>query len=331
MLPLSHTYAFICGVLGPLGAGETVILNDKLVKFLKNINKYKPAMMFTVPMVLERIKRVILDNVEKKGKTETFERAVKVSRFLCKMGVDRRRRIFREILSELGDVRTIIAGGAPLKEELIMFFNDIGIKVLNGYGISECSPLVSVVSNRGKRRTINNSVGKCISCCYVKIDSEMPGKEGEIMVRGDNVMLGYYNRPQETQDVIKDGWLKTGDVGKVDEDGNLYIKGRIKCNYYGQRENVYPEEIEELLMENREIEEVQVYLNTECKITAEIYVGSENSISEEEIERCIHKANNELPLFSQVEKIVYRSEPFKKTTSQKIIRKRGGENESTVD
>lgn len=331
LLPLNHTYSFVCGILGTLSTGETIILNDRLRNFVKNLKATGPSMIFAVPLVLERMRKAITDAVEVRGKAAAFSAAGKVSDFLLKMGIDQRKRIFREIRRELGgNLNTIICGGAPLNPETAAFFQRIGVQILNGYGITECAPLVSVVSNKENNGGAGDTVGKPIYTCQVKLGDTDKRGHGEILVKGENVMLGYYRDPQATAAAFEDGWFKTGDMGFLDEKGNLYIRGRIKnMILLDNGKNVYPEDIEALLSSCGEIDEALVYLNEESRITAEIYSARQEK--EASISQLIEMINQKLPMYSQVEHLVFRSQPFEKTTSQKIKRKRTNSYENITD
>ncbi|MGI6257866.1 MAG: AMP-binding protein [Anaerovoracaceae bacterium] len=322
MLPLCHTYAFICGVLGPIGGGETVILNDKLRNFAKNLKSMSPAMMFTVPMVLEKMRGLVYQGLKDTGKEKAFGRWLKISGFLMKIGIDVRRKIFKEIIAGFGGrLAVIVSGGAPIQNDIIDFFHWIGIRVLNGYGITECGPLVSVSSNIYKERQKSDSVGRPIYGCQVKIDSESETDIGEILVKGDNVMMGYYKAGEATDQVLVDGWLRTGDIGRLDHQGLLYVKGRKKNMILADNgKNVYPEEIEGMIKRMTGIEDVIVYQGDGSEIVAEVYVDSLDLDQDRVVERVL-VVNDTLPMFAQIARVAVRKEAFEKTTTQKIKRR----------
>lgn len=325
MLPMNHAYAFLCGVFGALGKGQTVIINDRLQKFLPNMKQYCPGMMFTVPMVLEQIRKKILQESKRQGSLQKLERMRKLSRFLLRVGIDVRRKVFNDIHQQLGgQMRVFVCGGAPLKNDLLEFFTDIGFAVLNGYGITECAPLVAVVSNkevRGRRGGRHLGVGHPIPTCHVRIRRPDQNGEGEVCVRGANTMLGYYHDQTATERVFEDSWLLTGDIGRLDEDGHLFILGRTKnMILLPNGKNVYPEELEAVLMQNPKITETVVYLGSNGRITAEVYC-EEDSADRNMIRAWIAgTANDELPLYARIQDIRFRDREFEKTSTKKIKR-----------
>lgn len=321
-LPLYHTYSFSCGILGTLAAGEQIILNDTMRNFTKNLKNSEPRMIFAVPLVLDRIKQTIITSAENSGKLPAFNRMRKLSGFLLKFRIDIRKKLFHQILEQVGgELDTVICGGAPLSGDTISFFRDIGITVLNGYGITECAPLVAVVTNKERSKARDGSVGKPIYTCNVMLASTNKDGEGEILVSGENVMQGYYKNQAATDSVIRDGWLYTGDIGCFDKYGDLYIKSRKKnMILLGNGKNVYPEEIEDMLIQINGISEVIVYLGNEEKITAEVFSEAGES-AYDNIRDKITETNKRLPLYAQIKNVVFRNEPFEKTTSQKIKRR----------
>ena len=321
-LPLYHTYSFVCGILGTLATGEQIILNDSMRNFTKNLKNAEPHMIFAVPLILDRVKRSITENAERSGQRRKLERMRKVSRILLRLGIDIRKKVFSQIREQLGGVLdTVICGGAPLSGDTVAFFRDIGITVLNGYGITECAPLVAVMTNKAHSRAKDGSAGKPVYTCEVRIDAANDGDDGEILVHGENVMLGYYKNPEATENVLRNGWLYTGDVGHMDRYGNLYIRSRKKnMILLGNGKNVYPEELEEILGRVSGVSESVVFLGENEKITAEIYC-EDGAAVHSNVKMQIEKANQEIPLYAQIREIVFRNKPFDKTTSQKIKRR----------
>lgn len=321
-LPLYHTYSFTCGILGTLAAGEQIILNNTMRSFTKNLKNSKPSMLFTVPLILDKIKSTIIEKANNSGKLKVMKCMMNLSRFLLKLGIDIRKKLFCQVLQEFGgELDTVICGGAPLAAETVAFFHDIGITVLNGYGITECAPLVAVVTNKKRSKAKFGSVGQPIYNCNVRIDSGDKNGDGEILVKGDNVMLGYYKNPEVTQRIINNGWLHTGDIGCTDKYGNIYIKGRIKnMILLGNGKNIYPEELEDIINQINKVTEVMVYLADNEYITAEVYCELGESVHEN-VKKQIFETNNRLPLYAQIKDVIFRKEPFDKTTSQKIKRR----------
>ena len=253
-----------------------------------------------------------------------------------KMGIDMRRKIFSEILSAFGgNLEKIICGGAAMNPELMKFFENLGITLCEGYGITECSPLIAV-NPYYKRRV--GSVGPAADCCEVRIDAESVDENGnltgEIQVRGENVMLGYYKNPEADAEVFtEDGWFRTGDVGHLDKDGYIYITGRCKSVIVLENgKNVFPEEIEEYLDAVKEIAECVVVGRKkeggeEVYLTAVVYPDfnayeKNTDISEiaADIKAKVQTLNKKLPSFKQIRNIEIRKNEFEKTTTRKIKR-----------
>ncbi|HHW24579.1 MAG TPA: AMP-binding protein [Clostridiales bacterium] len=336
VLPIHHTYEMTCGILTPMLVGCTVCINDSLKNVTKNMQYYKPTILILVPLFVNTIYKRIIDTARKKGADKMLEVATKVSDTLRVAGVDLRRKLFAEIMETFGGrLEKIVCGGAPLNPEMIGHFESFGINLTQGYGITECAPLISVCPFNWKK---DRSVGLPIPGLEVVIDVEDTSGGlpiGEILVRGDNVMLGYYNAPELTKEAIVDGWFRTGDYGYMDADGFLYITGRKKNVIVLENgKNVYPEEIEEHLEKIRLVGEcVVVGRRAEdgesIHITALIYpdfdyaksVGLEDKASiEARLKDEITALNKTLPSFRQIRKFELRDEPFPKTTSRKIIR-----------
>lgn len=321
VLPFNHTYSLICGVLASLYSGETLILNDYVKNFIKNMNIYNPAMLFLVPLYIEKMYKMIWSEIDERQKRRQVRFLISVSNKLLALGIDIRRKLFKEIHAKFGgNVKYIICGGAPLKKEYIEFFHGIGIEILNGYGITECSPLVSVVPNTMKIKQKGDTVGKPIKCCTVKISDPNADGRGEILVKGDNVMLGYYNNEQANKEAFKDGWFHTGDIGRLDRDGYLYITGRRKNVIIRDNgKNVYPEEIEGYLLDCNLIEEVIVSLDERQLIVATIYPKLDRQ-EEEQLKAFLKQLNRNIPSYAQIQDIRYREIPFNKNTSKKLKR-----------
>ena len=253
VLPIHHTYELTINVaLQSLGA--TCCINDSLKHVLKNLQLFKPTGIVIVPLFATTFQKKIMDEVKKKGKENTLKVGMAASSAMRKVGVDVRRKLFAEILSAFGgNLKKIICGGAAMKPELMKFFDNLGITLCEGYGITECSPLIAV-NPYYKRK--NGSVGPACNCCEARIDEST----GEIIVRGENVMLGYYeNEEANAEAFTEDGWFRTGDVGHMDEDGYIYITGRCKSVIVLENgKNVFPEEIEEYLADVESIAECVV-------------------------------------------------------------------------
>ncbi len=331
-LPMNHSYEITCGQLAIQNLGSTMVINDSIKNVMRNFAKYKPDALMLVPLYVETMHKKIWSEINKKGLTSKVRNAMKISDAMLKVGVDLRPKFFSQIINPLGGrLKHIVVGGAPMSPEIIKDFKSFGVTVIEGYGITECSPLVAV--NRfGKAKL--HSVGTAINCCEVRIDKENPDDEtGEIVVKGENVMMGYYKNPEATAEVFtEDGWFKTGDIGYMDKDEYIYITGRKKnVIILSNGKNVFPEEIEEHLAKKYDIIAESVVLGRanasgEVVITAVIYPNPEFSKDKasEDVEAAVRGAVNEvnksLPVYKQIRDIEIRDTEFEKTTTRKIKR-----------
>ena len=305
-LPLHHTFAFSTSVLSMLLWGVTISINSSLRTFKQDMKDFKPQNILMVPLYVETMYKNIWSAAKEQGKEKLIKAMLVMTSALRKTGIDLRRKIFKSILAEFGgNLDLIVSGGAPIKEKYIEFFDKIGITVLNGYGISECSPVVAVSRNKAR---VEGSVGLILRCNQAKI------QDGEILLKGENVMLGYYNDDVATKEAFSDGWFKTGDLGYIRDD-YLFITGRKKnLIILSNGKNVSPEELEEKLLEIPNVKEVVVYAENDL-ITAEIYAESKDGI-----EDGINKLNKALPIYKQIQNIKFRDTEFEKTTTKKIKR-----------
>ncbi len=332
VLPIHHTYEFSCGILAPMTFGASICINDSIKHVTKNLKKYRPTVMALVPLFLEQFDKKIRSSIEKQGKTKTYNTGVKIGRTLMKVKIDVRAKLFAQIREAFGGRLTkIVCGGAALNPALVDRFRDIGITVSQGYGITECAPLISVVPFDAYNP---RSCGKVTPHMQVFIDKARTEDDfGEIVVKGDNVMLGYYNNPEATADVLAKGWFYTGDYGYIDENNYLYITGRKKnVIVLPGGKNVFPEEIEEYL-ESVELIEECVVLGREKDgdviITAIVYpnrtLAAERGLSTIEeirsrIKDDIRSVNRQLIGYKQIRAVEFRDEPFEKTSTRKIKR-----------
>jgi len=333
VLPLHHTFGGLVDILVGIKCGTTMGINDSVRNVLPNFKAYKPEAAMLVPLYVEKFYQRIWAAIEEKGLSKTFKKLIKMSNGLLKVGIDVRRTLFKSVHEQFGgNLRLIVCGGAPMREELGRFFESIGITITNGYGITECSPLVSV--NRTHYYDFA-SVGVLCPDVEVKIDKPNEDGEGEILVKGPIVMMGYYKNPEKTAEVLtEDGWFSTGDYGKYDKEAEkLYITGRKKnLIVLKNGKNIYPEEIEDYLTGKTEIEEVIVSAikndnGEETGLQAEIYPnqGKVEGLDDDGIYKLIKEVvedyNKTMPAHKRVIKVKIRKEPFEKTTSQKIKRK----------
>lgn len=332
VLPPHHTFGSTVNYVGHLSQGCEVYISSGLKYVSDEIKEQQPTHLILVPAFLEVMNRKIWATA-RKGKKETLLKVMmKVSDLLRKMGIDVRRKLFGSVLSAFGGkLELIICGGAKLDEDIIRTFDSLGITILNGYGITECAPLIS--ANRNKYRKAG-SVGTPILACRVKIDNPDENGEGEICVKGPNVMLGYYNNPEATAEVFdKDGFFHTGDYGKLDEEGWIYITGRKKnLIILSNGKNVYPEEIEADLQKVEGVSEVVVYAGEsrlqkdKITIVAEIFPDADLladkgiSNAQEYFETQVKLLNAKMPSYKAVKHVKLRDCEFQKNTSRKITR-----------
>lgn len=313
LLPLHHVFALVAAVFSEMVYGYPIYINSSLKKLMKDFNKAEPQNLFVVPLIVETIYKNIWNTAKSQGKDKTLMMLVKVSNRLRKCGIDLRKIFFKSVISAFGGkLELIICGGAPLDEKYVKVFESFGITILNGYGITECGPIVAV--NRNKFN-VSGSVGLPLCCNQVKI-----AEDSEILVKGENVMVGYYHNEEENQKAFVDGWFKTGDIGSIDEYGALHITGRIKnLIILANGENVAGEELEEKIYGIPYVKEVVVY-EKDNMITAEIYLDEEYSEGKYKINADIQKLNRELPLIKNIGKVIIRDTEFPKTTTKKIKR-----------
>lgn len=312
LLPLSHTFEMMTHVAGALHCGGTLYLNESVRTVKKNLREKRPTILVAVPLILQTLHKEILNTAKKQGRLKQLHKAVSLSGALQKIGLDMSGRLFGEVTALLGGrLHTIICGGAALDPELIRFFRALGIEVLQGYGITECSPVVSV--NRPGKNVVG-SVGQPLPCCEVKIDGR------EICVRGDSVSPGYYRDAQATSESFRDGWFHTGDLGRLDRKGNLFFEGRIKnLIILANGENVSPEELEEKLYQTEGILDAAVY-EKDGRITAELFVDRALIPDLSAAWRIVSPINRSLASFKQIGEIVLRETEFEKTATRKIKR-----------
>ena len=334
VLPIHHTYEMSAGILAPMIYGCTINISDGIKYVAKNMKQFQPSIMILVPLFVATLYKTIMKSVQKQGKEKTLKRGVKISNFLMKFHVDLRKKLFAQVLEALGGrLRYFIVGGAALNPELVDNFKNLGVHISQGYGITECAPLISVISLTDYNPA---SCGKAMPGIQIVIDKENPDDlTGEIVVKGDNVMLGYYNAPELTGEVISNGWFRTGDYGYVDKKGYIYITGRKKNIIIASNgKNVFPEEIEEYIDEIPFVEEVVVVgrdekRNGDVQIVAIVVpnqeecqaagLNDEGAIYNALYEK-ITEINKKLVAYKHINKLEIRNEPFEKTAARKIKR-----------
>lgn len=338
VLPIHHTYELMC-VLGEMVYGIEICINDSLRHVMKNFQLFKPTGLVLVPLFLNTMYAKIWSEAQKSKKETILKAGLATSKTLMAVGIDARRKIFKSVLDAFGGrLDHIICGGAKLNPDLIAAFEDFGISIFEGCGITECSPLTCVTPYFARKY---GSVGPAVPCCRVRIDektgsgeNEEGYVEGEIQVKGDNVMLGYYNNPEANEAAFTaDGWYRTGDIGYMDGDGYVYITGRMKSVIVLENgKNVFPEEIEEYLgkidticesvVVGRKAPDSDAIILTAVVFPAydKFPTGASEELIRESIRNSINAMNRRLPGFKQVKAVEYRQTEFEKTTSKKIKR-----------
>lgn len=313
LLPLHHTFGLVAGVYSVMYYGYPLYINRSLKRVVADLQTAKPQNTFVVPLIVETLHKNIWLTAKKQGKDQLLRKLITVSNTLRKCGIDLRRVLFKSVLEAFGgNLQVIICGGAPLKPELVQAFDAFGITVLNGYGITECAPIVAV--NRNKYN-IAGSVGLPLCCNEVKISSS-----GEILVRGSNVMVGYYKNDAENAKVFTDGWFHTGDLGEFDSRGALYITGRIKnLIILSNGENIPAELIEEHLYQIPYVKEAVAFEEND-QVAAELFLDPEIPDAAQRIREDLRKLNNRLPITHNISQIHLRDTEFPKTTTKKIKR-----------
>ncbi len=318
-LPLHHTFSWV----GALFTGCLLTNWGYICTSIKDIQKdlrtYKPQNFSAVPLVVETIYDRILKAAQKGGQEEKLQKGLRLSRKLMAHGIDARRTIFRRIIRNLGgNLELIVCGGAYMDEKYERGMYDFGIQIINGYGITECSP--AVTCNRLDNFRFG-SVGLPLPCCEIMIHEPDEDGVGEIYVRGENVMLGYYDDPEATAETFDGDWFKTGDYGYMDADGFLYFRGRKKnLIVLSNGKNVSPEELEDKLSTIPYVLESLVY-EEDKRITAEFFLDTENTPdAAERLRGDVDALNAKLPSYKRITRVKTRDEEFPKTTSLKIIR-----------
>lgn len=332
VLPPHHTYGSTVMFVGHTVIGSEVYLSSGLRHIQRELKEQKPGHMILVPLYLETFYRKILANAKEQGKERLLRRMIRISNLLRKVGIDLRKKLFASVRDAFGgELRMVISGGAPISREIVDFFDSIGISTLNGYGITECAPLIAV--NRSLYR-VANSVGHVIDVDTVKIDDPDENGEGEILVKGPNVMLGYYGKPEATKDAIdEEGFFHTGDYGRLRMDGVLFITGRKKnLIILSNGKNVYPEEIESALSSMPGVLETVVYEGVSKRgaehnaIVAEIYPDADylkkNGITDAYafLKGHINVYNRSATPYKKIGVLKVRTEEFPKNTLRKILR-----------
>lgn len=334
LLPLHHTYECTCGFLCPLYRGSSIAFCQGLKYLQKNMQEAKPTICLAVPMIVEAMYDKIMKEIKKKGKEKVVKIAMKASNGLLKLGVDMRAKLFAEVREALGGkLEIFVSGAAPGNPEALKFFRGVGIYAIQGYGLTETSPIVGV-NRLGKFDDM--AAGIPVPEVEVKISEPDADGVGEIIARGDNIMKGYYENEEATNEAIKDGWFYTGDLGYL-KDGFIYITGRKKdVIITANGKNVYPENVEKYLNGIEYVKESMVYATKDEKgndtVVSALIVPDYDVISEkfgegvsdtainDLFDKEIKTVNTLMPSYQAIKEFTVRKEPLIRTTTQKIKR-----------
>ena len=332
LLPPHHTYGSTVMFAGHTIIGAEVYISSGLKYITKELKEQKPGHLALVPLYLETFYRRILQTVKDQGKEKLLFRMIKFSNFSRKFGIDIRKKLFASVRDAFGgELKTAISGGAPINPEIIDFFDSIGIATLNGYGITECAPLIAFNCSKN---IVSGSVGNVMDIETVKIDSPNEDGEGEILVKGPNMMLGYYKDEEATKEAMtEDGFFRTGDYGKFGKNDILYITGRKKnLIILSNGKNVYPEEIENEFTAVPGVLEVIVYEGQSKRgieynaIVAEFYTDKDfckkNGIDDvkQYLKGFVDEYNRNAVPYKKIAMLKVREEEFPKNTLRKIMR-----------
>lgn len=333
VLPIHHTYECTCGFLCPIHNGCAVAFSEGLRYIPKNLKESKATIMLGVPLLLETMYRRINKTIDNGGQRKTVDKAIKISNAALKVGIDIRKKLFKQIHDNFGGhLRFFISGAAAIDPEAAKGLRDFGFMVLQGYGLTECAPIATL--NRDVLFK-DDSAGLPLPGNEIKIDNPNEEGVGEILIKGPNLMLGYYNAPELTAEALRDGWYHSGDLGYVDEDSFLHITGRKKDVIITKNgKNVFPEEIESYLNRSRFISEslvMGVEKGDDIAIRAQIIVAEEEVASElgenytdesliKLVKGEIAKVNEMIQGYKRVTSFSIRKRPFEKTTTHKIKR-----------
>ncbi len=331
LLPFHHTFGGT-GLLMMLSSGARNVFSDGLRHIADNLNEYQVSVLVCVPLLLEAMHKKIMRAIEKQGKLDTVEKGKKITGGLKKIHIDVRRKVFKDIISNLGALRLVVSGAAAIDKQVAEDFNAWGIDTIQGYGLTETSPVDCAENIKSIRY---GSIG--VPLCNVDMDIFEPNSEGigEIIVKGPNVMLGYYNDEKATKEVIIDGWFHTGDLGYKDKDGYFFVSGRKKnVIVLKNGKNVYPEELEQLLNNLPYVNESMVFgypeedgdLLVSAKIQYNKDYLSKNFVNatQEELSKIIWEdikhINSTLTTYKYIKKLVLTEDEMIKTTTAKVKR-----------
>lgn len=333
VLPMHHTYECTCGILIPIYRGACIAFCEGLKYIVKNMQEAEVTVMIGVPLVFESMYNKVWRKAQKEGKAEKLKKGIAINRNLRKLGMDKGKKLFKSVHEALGGhIRLLISGAAAIDPQIVECFNDMGIRMIQGYGMTESSPIITVNKDTYSK---HGSAGLALPGTEIKIIETNDEGIGEIICKSNSVMKGYYENEEETQKTLSDGWLKTGDYGYIDEDGFLFITGRKKNVIVTKNgKNIFPEEIEFYLNKNVYIKESVIFgkedekssdMVVACKIVVdrEYLEEMESNLTEQElylrIKSAVEEVNGRVTPYKRIKRFEI-VESFEKTTTQKIIR-----------
>lgn len=334
-LPMHHIFGSTCLIV-MLACGVRTSFPDGLRYVAQNLKEYEVSLFVGVPLLVEAIYNKVVKEIDKQGKTKLIKNAIRVSNFLLKLHIDIRRKLFKPIIDQLGGkMRFVISGGAPLDPKIQKGFIDLGIDMVQGYGLTETSPVIAA-ENMYKSRT--GSIGVPMENVTVEIVNKDDNGIGELRAKGPNVMLGYYENDEETNKVLKDGWFYTGDLGYIDKDGFIFITGRQKNMIVLKNgKKIFPEEIETLVNRIDLVEECMVFGmpdeadKNDVKLSVKVVYNKDEvkqkygDISFDEIrdiiwDRIKNEVNTTVPRYKHIMNMILTDKELIKTTTKKVKR-----------
>jgi len=333
-LPFHHIFGSTC-IIWTIACGVKNVFPDGLRYIKQNLCEYKVSIFVGVPILIESMYRTVMKEIDKQGKTKVIKMATKISNILLKLHIDIRRKLFKPIIDALGgELRFVVSGGAPANSVIAKGFNDLGILTLQGYGLTETGP---VIAAEDKLHMKTGTVGLPMIGDTIEIDNKDELGIGEIKVKGPNVMLGYYEMPEETNAVLKDGWFYTGDLGYIDRDGYITITGRSKSMIVLKNgKKVFPEELESLINELELVSECMVFGlpdkndSNDIKLSVKVVYDKEvvkekfADISKDDLYKIIWEQikniNTTFPRYKHIQNMILTDEELIKTTTKKVKR-----------